>query len=98
MRGYYLKCDAKGCDHVEPRPGLLEADIGMPCPKCGANLLTREDYEFAKPLWAVLDILNGFDDQPSVDVAAELPEHMVRTSVNVHRGKTIIEIERGAEE
>lgn len=40
----YLKCDALGCDHTE-FVGLVEGEhIGKPCPKCGASLLTEEDY------------------------------------------------------
>ena len=41
----HLKCDATGCYYVETIPELTAALIGKPCPKCGANLLTTEDYE-----------------------------------------------------
>jgi hypothetical protein len=41
---YSLKCDAKDCNHLEEIDAILETDIGKPCPLCGANLLTAEDF------------------------------------------------------
>jgi hypothetical protein len=43
--GEFLKCDAPGCDHIESHGVLVAEMIDKPCPKCGANLLTREDYD-----------------------------------------------------
>lgn len=40
----FLKCDAPGCDHLETHGSLCESMVGKPCPKCGANLLTADDY------------------------------------------------------
>ena len=40
----YLKCDAAGCDHVEDVDVIVAEMVGKPCPKCGANLLTAEDW------------------------------------------------------
>lgn len=41
----FLKCDKKGCVHVEFHDDITSALIGKPCPHCGSNLLTQEDYE-----------------------------------------------------
>lgn len=46
--GNVLKCDADGCGHLERVEAIVEEDIGRPCSKCGANLLTREDFEVWK--------------------------------------------------
>lgn len=45
MSGAFLKCDAADCGHVENVPAVSRDLIGMPCPKCGANLLTEKDCE-----------------------------------------------------
>lgn len=41
----FLKCDAAGCDHVEDVAAITEDMIDRPCPKCGASLLTRDDWD-----------------------------------------------------
>lgn len=43
--GHYLTCDRAGCDHRETVPGITADLIGKPCPKCGDNLLTKEDFD-----------------------------------------------------
>lgn len=42
-----LKCDAAGCDYtyVFNKVDTYEKYLNAPCPKCGANLLTQEDYD-----------------------------------------------------
>lgn len=50
----FLKCDAEGCDHQE-RAQISREHIGRPCPKCGANLLTEEDYLMGASLQAASD-------------------------------------------
>ena len=41
----FLKCDAKGCVHVELHKTITKDMINEPCPNCGSNLLTAEDYQ-----------------------------------------------------
>ena len=41
--GHYLKCDAHACDHFEEIPITIDV-VGKPCPKCGANLCTEQDF------------------------------------------------------
>lgn len=38
-----LRCDAAGCDYLDPEVVADESMIGKPCPKCGSTLLTEED-------------------------------------------------------
>lgn len=42
----YLKCDAHGCDHVETLDRITSDMVGKACPACGANLLTKDDWEY----------------------------------------------------
>lgn len=41
--GEFLKCDAPECDHFEMTPVTIDI-VDKPCPKCGANLCTKEDF------------------------------------------------------
>jgi len=52
-----LKCDAPGCSHREDVLEITEALIGKPCPKCGASLLTKEDFVAGKTWEATIDML-----------------------------------------
>lgn len=58
----YLKCDSPDCDHIEFIDDITEEFIDMPCPVCGSNLLTREDYdafeETVKPLMEMAKALS----------------------------------------
>jgi hypothetical protein len=57
----HLKCDAPACDYEEDTP--LSADptsyINKPCPKCGANLLTREDCDAYLKAYATIEAINA---------------------------------------
>jgi metal-dependent amidase/aminoacylase/carboxypeptidase family protein len=71
----FLKCDATGCDHIEDVAEIVAEMIGKQCPKCGANLLTSEDFEFystvMKPGMAAMTAL-GLSRPASSDD----PEHL----------------------
>ena len=53
-----LKCDADGCGHEETIDEIKASHIGTPCPKCGANLLTEEDYKNSLRLLAIARCIN----------------------------------------
>jgi hypothetical protein len=54
-----LKCDADGCDYVEIPDAISPSHIGKPCPKCGADLLTEQDYRDALGIVAAAQMLNA---------------------------------------
>lgn len=58
-----LNCDAPGCGHVEPVREITEAMVGMPCPKCGADLLTMEDWRGWQAHRAVLQAAEALSKQ-----------------------------------
>ncbi len=96
MNGGYLKCDAKGCEHKEAVASFDKTLIGKPCPKCGASLLTSEDYEEGKRMKAVIDALYALglarpateDDEPTKD--------RLIVSVNPHAESLHIQVKGGA--
>jgi hypothetical protein len=52
--GAELVCDVDECGHVEAIDELTADLIDKPCPICGANLLTADDYAAGKVLRATL--------------------------------------------
>lgn len=61
MRGA-VKCDNPGCDYRVSLPSTDAADlepfVGHPCPKCGRVLLTPEDFELAKAIVGIAEVIN----------------------------------------
>lgn len=54
-----LHCDAIGCGYVAPTPDPWGPElIGKPCPRCGANLLTRGDYDRTERMIRLVDLIN----------------------------------------
>jgi hypothetical protein len=53
-------CDNPECDYTYPyKDGLrLSLFIDIPCPKCGENLLTKEDYFQYQKVIKVVDLVN----------------------------------------
>jgi len=43
-----LRCDNPKCDYVNDDILFENYVVGQPCPKCGDNLLTQEDYDLCK--------------------------------------------------
>lgn len=80
--GFYLKCDAKPCNHVETVDAIQASDIGKPCPKCGENLLTQRDFDDMQAFSKTMDVINQ---------AFPISEHSATgslgmLSVNPHNG------------
>jgi hypothetical protein len=76
----FLKCDAPGCDHFEITAITIDV-VDKPCPKCGANLCTKEDFVLFKSLSAASDAASAviLRDDPGAEI------ELVAT--NVHNGK-----------
>jgi len=78
--GEYLKCDTPSCDYLEMTPIVVE-DIGKPCPKCGANLLTQDDFIDYRKMKAGIDAVN------EVVLAANPKAPMPMTLMATHNGQ-----------
>ena len=55
-----LKCDAFDCDYSDMEIDVEEYSkyVDAPCPDCGANLLTKADYELVKSIMEITDVIN----------------------------------------
>ena len=65
FKGGGLVCDNPNCDYKNEN--VLFEDysewLDKPCPKCGENLLTQEDYENARLLHLSIDIVNSLSEE-----------------------------------
>lgn len=84
-----LKCDATDCDHKEDYGELSRDLIGKECPKCGANLLTEEDYIAGLRVEAMIGLLK---DLGLATYATDPDDKSVLMSFNPHAGSMTIKI------
>lgn len=70
ITGGGLKCDNPNCDFVDMSIEIEDYDtwVNKPCPKCGANLLTVEDYKAVKMMLAIAKVIQAqrLNDQEKV--------------------------------
>lgn len=88
----FLKCDTPGCDYREEVPEITETMIGKPCPKCGANLLTRADWDIYVKMKCLFDILEKSGLARKAEAGEPVKPGEVRISVNPHDGDINIKI------
>jgi len=75
-----IQCDNPECDYKD-----LEAEfdndkyLNMPCPKCGAPLLTQEDYDAVNQMIAMTEMVSDMFD--GVDLSEEASA-MVKLEMN----------------
>lgn len=66
-----LVCDNPNCDWEDKTIAFSECHnwINEPCPKCGDNLLTQEDYNNAKTVHLAVDFMNKLSPEDIVELA-----------------------------
>ena len=81
----FLRCDATGCDHVEDVGAITAEMVDKPCPKCGANLLTKADFDvYAAVFQPAMRMM--FDLGLAKEAASGTPPEQSIT-VNYHDGE-----------
>ena len=69
-----IKCD--NCDFKDDT--VLISDwvnwIDKPCPKCGENLLTKEDFDLSAKTLKVIDFINGLSEEDINKLGELIPE------------------------
>ena len=96
----FVVCDNPSCDYKVENPGGdpradLSDWVDKPCPKCGENLLTQEDYELHNKMMVLLDAI--------VDLIPEskepIPEDkMVTGIIKARDGKISLTIDKKKDE
>lgn len=83
---YGIKCDNPNCDYqdmtvkYEDYPSLLN----KPCPECGDNLLTQEDFDRTETLVHNIEMVNKFYEKYGLldDVSPDEPRVVVPVEMN----------------
>lgn len=90
----FLKCDAEGCDHREDVEHITDELVGKPCPKCGANLLTQDDWDFYSTVMRPgMDLMESLG--LPVRATAETPPDQ-KAQFNYHDGEIRITLPKSA--
>ena len=77
-----IVCDNPACDYRDPEGTLdkLEEYLNKPCPKCGENLLTEQDYNNALTVRNTIAFLNSLNEDELKELAssmiADAPDHL----------------------
>lgn len=83
-----IQCDNESCDYVIPYSEEIEnnsaAFINAPCPNCGENLLTEQDYLLEQKLIKTIDWINRWFSWLTIFSAGKTKE---RTKVHIYDGK-----------
>lgn len=63
LQGGGIQCDNPDCDYVDEsvRIDQYEDWLNKPCPKCGWNLLTEEDYSKVQMLLKIIGVVDQMD-------------------------------------
>lgn len=95
--GYFLKCDAEGCSHIEDVEGLTQEMVGRPCPKCGESLLTQEDFDGSVEVFQLFETLKGAVEMLkgaglASDKVEDLSGEVVTLRYHYHDGETNLQV------
>jgi uncharacterized paraquat-inducible protein A len=63
--GSGIVCDNPKCDYEDMTVSHKDLDqwLNKPCPKCGENLLTEEDFKDHAKLMATVNLLNSMSEE-----------------------------------
>lgn len=94
-------CDNTECDYkTEANVPFIELEkyINRPCPLCGENLLTEEDYKNCETLQTYIDFVNDLTEEEYealVPKSAEKEEGVTYSmSIGTHKKLTVEKIEK----
>lgn len=83
IQGGGIKCDNPNCDYIKEDVNISEYELWLnkPCPKCGENLLTKEDYDKVQLMLMIVEMANN------MDYVSDPDEPKATMSVDIHNEK-----------
>lgn len=101
VNGGGLKCDTDGCDWSDTSISMANyaAYVDYACPKCGASVLTRDDYEALQTVLTLVHEINAIAesiptdqliDVLGVDPDLDLAKQEAKMKVTVEGGDVVI--------
>ncbi len=87
-----IRCDNPNCDYVNDSVKIEDYKdwVNKPCPKCGANLLTEEDFYNVNLLFSVVDLCNEIPPD-LLDINSHPDEKKMSFKIDVHNGFKVSE-------
>lgn len=86
-----ITCDNPNCDYTEPYTD--ETDLALfidkPCPKCGEQLLTPEDYLLHKKLTKNINFINRWFSWITIFYPKKRLDNSDSVRVHIHDGITV---------
>jgi len=83
-----LKCDNPNCDFKDSTMEVSENSIGTPCPKCGENLLTEQDFINSEMLKMAVDLYNSLTPEQIKELEAlnlEMPKEILSENIDLSK-------------
>jgi hypothetical protein len=92
-----LKCDTQGCDWRDPDISLANfaSYVDFPCPKCGASVLTEQDYDALQVVMTLVHEVNAIAEALPTDellkiMDSDLANVPAKMKVCVENGEVVI--------
>ena len=83
-----IECDNPECDWIDytVTTEQLPSYLGIPCPKCGENLLTEEDLKLATDFELAVEKINKMTPEELENFAKLIPEEHMKTLMENFNG------------
>ena len=74
VNGGGLKCDTEGCDWSDPDISMANyaSYVDYACPKCGASVLTQDDYDALQQVLTLIHEVNAIAELLPTDKLIEV--------------------------
>lgn len=81
-----IKCDNQKCDWTDETVTREQMPdwIDKPCPKCGENVLTKEDYVRYESTMLAVDYINTFSESDMKELGFDPSDPKILAEVDTH--------------
>jgi len=102
LTGGGLKCDTPGCGWTDPSIKMEDyyKHVNDVCPKCGANVLTQEDFHNFLTLLSIVAKVNSMSDEEIgklTEGKVKDPNQRVIATIETHKQLRITDIRKADE-
>ena len=91
-----LKCDNPDCDWSDDTVPFneYEKSINKPCPKCGENILTQEDYDSVMQIKQAMEIMANLSEEELNAMSVNLSEEEIDQALDLMNQLKMKKVER----
>lgn len=88
-----IQCDNSDCDYtISVNVEDYKDWVNKPCPKCGENLLTQEDFDMNLKVFKTIEFINSLNQEQLnnigeiLEVNTSIKDEIVKVSFSVDKG------------